>query len=146
MREEVLETEAVEHAFPDHAQAPVLLGDGDAGDFVPLHQLEGVGLQDLELEGVEHHGVDRLVKVLRRSGIDAGALHGGKAQNARNRAIAAFKAVLEEHGLGSALTKFIIPAKETARFRDQLDLVDVDERRLFPGLDGVAAEMRRYYS
>jgi superfamily II DNA/RNA helicase len=37
------------------------------------------------------HGVDRLVKVLRRSGIDAGALHGGKAQNARNRAIAAFK-------------------------------------------------------
>jgi superfamily II DNA/RNA helicase len=37
------------------------------------------------------HGVDRLVKVLRRSGIDAGALHGGKAQNARNRAIDAFK-------------------------------------------------------
>ncbi len=37
------------------------------------------------------HGVDRLVKVLRRNGIDAGALHGGKAQNARNRAIAAFK-------------------------------------------------------
>ena len=28
---------------------------------------------------------------LRRDGIDAGALHGGKAQNARNRAIAAFK-------------------------------------------------------
>jgi hypothetical protein len=24
--------------------------------------------------------------------------------------------------------------------------VDVDERRLFPDLDGVAAEMRRYYS
>ncbi len=37
------------------------------------------------------HGVDRLVKTLRRDGIDAGALHGGKAQNARNRAIAAFK-------------------------------------------------------
>ena len=52
----------------------------------------------------------------------------------------------EQHGLGSTLTKFIIPAKETARFRDQLDLVDVDERRLFPDLDGVAAEMRRYYS
>ena len=34
------------------------------------------------------HGVDRLVKQLRRDGIDAGALHGGKAQNARNRAIA----------------------------------------------------------
>jgi len=57
-----------------------------------------------------------------------------------------FDQFLEQHGLGSALTKFVIPAKETARFRDQLDLVDVDERRLFPDLDGVAAEMRRYYS
>ena len=28
---------------------------------------------------------------MRRDGIDAGALHGGKAQNARNRAIAAFR-------------------------------------------------------
>jgi hypothetical protein len=57
-----------------------------------------------------------------------------------------FDRFLENHGLGSALTKFIIPAKETARFRDQLDLVSVDERRLFPDLDGVAAEMKRYYS
>ena len=37
------------------------------------------------------HGADRLVKQLRRDGVDAGALHGGKAQNARNRAIAAFR-------------------------------------------------------
>ena len=57
-----------------------------------------------------------------------------------------FDCFLEQNGLGSALTKFVIPARETARFRDQLDLVDVDERRLFPDLDGVAAEMRRYYS
>jgi FRG domain-containing protein len=57
-----------------------------------------------------------------------------------------FDRFLEKHGLGSALTKFIIPAGETACFRDQLDLVSVDERRLFPDLDGVAAEMRRYYS
>ena len=57
-----------------------------------------------------------------------------------------FDRFLEQHGLVSTLTRFIIPAKETARFRDQLDLVDVDERRLFPDLDGVAAEMRRYYS
>jgi hypothetical protein len=57
-----------------------------------------------------------------------------------------FDSFLERHGLGTALTKFIIPASETARFRDQLDLVSVDERRLFPDLDGVAAEMRRYYS
>jgi superfamily II DNA/RNA helicase len=38
------------------------------------------------------HGVDRLVRTLRREGIAASALHGGKAQNARNRAIAEFKA------------------------------------------------------
>jgi len=54
-----------------------------------------------------------------------------------------FDSFLEGHGLGSALTKFIIPAPEAARFRDQLDLVSVDERRLFPDLDGVAAEIRR---
>ncbi len=38
------------------------------------------------------HGADKLVKHLRRDGIVAGALHGGKAQNARTRAIEAFRA------------------------------------------------------
>jgi len=38
------------------------------------------------------HGADRLVKHLRRDGVVAGALHGGKAQNARNRAIGEFAA------------------------------------------------------
>ncbi|MGD9528612.1 DEAD/DEAH box helicase [Pseudonocardia sp.] len=38
------------------------------------------------------HGADRLVRHLRRDGVLAAALHGGKAQNARNRAIAAFAA------------------------------------------------------
>jgi len=57
-----------------------------------------------------------------------------------------FDRFLESHGLGDALTKFVIPAGEAARFRDQLDLVGVDERRLFPDLDSVAAQMRRYYS
>jgi superfamily II DNA/RNA helicase len=37
------------------------------------------------------HGADKLVKILRRDGIVAGALHGGKAQNARTRAIEAFR-------------------------------------------------------
>jgi hypothetical protein len=57
-----------------------------------------------------------------------------------------FDRFLEKHGLGSALTRLVIPARDAARFRDQLDLVSVDERRLFPDLDGVAAQMRRYYS
>ena len=57
-----------------------------------------------------------------------------------------FDAFLEKHGLGDALTRFVIPADQVARVRDQLDLASVDERRLFPDLDGVAAQMRRYYS
>ena len=57
----------------------------------------------------------------------------------------AFDAFLDDHGLGGALTKYVIPADEVGRLRDQLDLVGVDERRLFPDLDGVAAAIRRYY-
>jgi FRG domain-containing protein len=57
-----------------------------------------------------------------------------------------FDRFLDRHGLGEALTKFVIPATDASRIRDQLDLVSVDERRLFPDLDGVAAYLRRYYS
>ncbi len=37
------------------------------------------------------HGADRLAKQLRRIGVTAGALHGGKAQNARTRILAQFR-------------------------------------------------------
>ena len=57
-----------------------------------------------------------------------------------------FDAFLEADGLAGALTKFVIPGREAARFRDQLDLVGIDERRVFPDLDGVAEGLRRYYS
>ncbi|HEX5386573.1 MAG TPA: FRG domain-containing protein [Gemmatimonadales bacterium] len=57
-----------------------------------------------------------------------------------------FDCFLEQHGLGGALTKFVVPAREVSRLRDQLDLVGLDERRLFPDLDGVADQLRRYYS
>jgi hypothetical protein len=57
-----------------------------------------------------------------------------------------FDAFLAAHGVGDALTRYVIPAAEVGRLRDQLDLASVDERRLFPDLDGVAAQMRRYYS
>jgi FRG domain len=57
-----------------------------------------------------------------------------------------FDRFLEEQGLGDALTKIVIPGAEASRIRDQLDLVSVDERRLFPDLDGVAAYLKRYYS
>ncbi|MGH7579045.1 MAG: FRG domain-containing protein [Gemmatimonadales bacterium] len=57
-----------------------------------------------------------------------------------------FDGFLEAIGLGSALTRFVIPARDVSRLRDQLDLVSVDERRLFPDLDGLAEYLRRYYS
>jgi hypothetical protein len=57
-----------------------------------------------------------------------------------------FDAFLAEHGLEGALTRYVIPAAQVARMRDQLDLVGVDERRLFPDLDGVAAALQRYYA
>jgi hypothetical protein len=56
-----------------------------------------------------------------------------------------FDHFLDRHQLKHTLTKFVIPSKSVARFRDQLDLVGVDERRLFPDLDGVSAALRRYY-
>ena len=58
----------------------------------------------------------------------------------------AFDDFLREHHLDEALTRFVIPRKAAERVRDQLDLAGMDERRLFPDLDGVAAQMRRYYS
>jgi hypothetical protein len=57
-----------------------------------------------------------------------------------------FEEFLAAHGLEDALTRYLIPGEAVARIRDQLDLAAVDERRLFPDIDGVAAHLRRYYS
>ena len=54
--------------------------------------------------------------------------------------------ILKAHDLLDALTGFIIASDRVEYIRDQLDLCTLDERRLFPGLDGIAAELRRYYS
>lgn len=56
-----------------------------------------------------------------------------------------FDSFLKQQGLSAALTKYVIPAAEIRRVRDQLDLVGIDERRLFPDLGGLASELRRYY-
>ena len=50
------------------------------------------------------------------------------------------------HGLAEALRKIIIPAGAVDLIRDQLDICAIDERRLFPDLDGVAREVGRYYA
>ncbi|HEX9938611.1 MAG TPA: FRG domain-containing protein [Longimicrobium sp.] len=54
--------------------------------------------------------------------------------------------VLREEGISDALTRYVIPGPRVNFIRDQLDLCAIDERKLFPDLDGVAAQMRRYYS
>ena len=57
-----------------------------------------------------------------------------------------FDRFLSEQGLDNALTKFVVATGDVERIRDQLDLVGMDERRLFPDLDGVAASISRYYA
>jgi hypothetical protein len=53
---------------------------------------------------------------------------------------------LARHGIAGALTRFLIPAEHVPLVRDQLDMLGVDERRLFPDLGGIAATIRRYYA
>lgn len=57
-----------------------------------------------------------------------------------------FDRFLENHGLMEALTKFVVPMDAVPWIGDQLDLAGIDERRLFPDLDGVAAALRHYYT
>lgn len=57
-----------------------------------------------------------------------------------------FDAFLARHGIAEALMRFVIPETAVRSIRDQLDLAGIDERLLYPDLDGVAARIRRYYS
>ena len=56
-----------------------------------------------------------------------------------------FDEFLARQKVEGALTKYVIPGEHVGRVRDQLDLVGIDERRLFPDLDGVATAIQRYY-
>jgi hypothetical protein len=57
-----------------------------------------------------------------------------------------FDQFLRGCGLSSALTRYVIPVQYVDYVRDQLDLCGIDERKIFPDLDGVAAQVRRYYA
>jgi hypothetical protein len=54
-------------------------------------------------------------------------------------------AVADQQGISGALTKYVIPAAEIGRVRDQLDLVGIDERRLFPRPQRPCQRIARYY-
>lgn len=53
--------------------------------------------------------------------------------------------MLGSAGLRRVLTRIIIPADCVDRFRDQLDIAAVNEGTIFPGIDGIAADIRRWY-
>ena len=52
---------------------------------------------------------------------------------------------LDNLELDGAVYKFIIPYDKINYFRRQLDYINITERILFPGLDGVASYLKRRY-
>ena len=54
--------------------------------------------------------------------------------------------ILIKNNLTNAIKKYVIPCEKADYIRDQLDLCSINERRMFPDLEGVASELKRYYS
>jgi len=57
----------------------------------------------------------------------------------------AFDAFLEEQGLAAAFPRYLVSADAVGRFRDQLDLVGIDERQLVSDPYGVAGAIQLFY-
>lgn len=94
----------------------------------------------------EGQGGELFVCMLEPPALDARLLAQSAAFTFCSDKTRSLDSVLQEHGLAKSLTRFIIPADKVDRIRDQLDLCTMTERRLFPDLDGIAAEIRRYYA
>lgn len=56
-----------------------------------IHLLENKALDETLVFSRTKHGADKIVRVLEKAGIKAAAIHGNKAQNARQRALENFK-------------------------------------------------------
>lgn len=114
-------------------------------DLDELMQSQGIGsLHDLFAEA--QGGPARFVCMLDPPALDDRIVVQAASFTISSDKTRSFDRQLLDHGLEGALTRFVIPAERVGYLRDQLDFVAVDERRLFPDLDGVAAQMRRYYS
>ncbi|GFI42732.1 MAG: FRG domain-containing protein [Dorea sp.] len=57
-----------------------------------------------------------------------------------------FDSFLENLTIEQVVYKFIIPKDKISLFRNQLDKMNITERVLFPGLDGLASYLKRRYS
>ncbi len=77
-----------------------------------LHLLKNQGIETVLVFTRTKHGADKVVKFLMRNGVKAEAIHGNKAQNARQRALANFK---------SAATRVLVATDIAARG------IDIDE-------------------
>lgn len=111
-----------------------------------LERLLGEGEQGTPWTLFERKGLQPFACMLEPPSLDARIVAQAAAFTLCSDTSRSFDAFLDEHGLADTLTKFTIPAAHVARIRDQLDMVGIDERRLFPDLDGLAAQLRRYYS
>lgn len=133
-----LEWQAVHHAF-GFPELALLIEDlarfcADDGDFTPWQLFE------------REPASRPFACMLEPPSLDARIMMQSAVFTLCSDATQAFDDFLSRHGLDHTLTRFVIPAAEVSRVRDQLDIVGMDERHLFPDLDGVAARLRRYYS
>jgi len=91
-------------------------------------------------------GKELFICMLEPPGLDARIMAQSAAFTLSSVKTRSFDAILHECNLTDCLTKFLIPKAKVDFVRDQLDLCSIDERSLFPDLDGIAAEIKRYYS
>ena len=109
--------------------------------------LQARGIQSLgELMGRPHLGEARFVCMLDPPALDDRIIAQSATFTICTDKTQSFEQTLRDEGLACALTRYLVPRERVNYVRDQLDLCALDERKLFPDLDGVAAQLRRYYS